>query len=76
MGIAPSSAKWWVSGVMGTGHSPVVLASLQVQSPLDAARKRWILALTCLAQFMVILDVSVVNVALPSIRYGSGASGL
>jgi EmrB/QacA subfamily drug resistance transporter len=45
-----------------------VLASLQVQSTLDDARKRWILALTCLAQFMVILDVSVVNVALPSIR--------
>jgi EmrB/QacA subfamily drug resistance transporter len=39
-----------------------------VQSGLDDARKRWILALTCLAQFMVILDVSVVNVALPSIR--------
>jgi EmrB/QacA subfamily drug resistance transporter len=39
-----------------------------VQPTLDAARKRWILALTCLAQFMVILDVSVVNVALPSIR--------
>jgi EmrB/QacA subfamily drug resistance transporter len=28
-----------------------------------------ILALICLAQFMVILDISVVNVALPSIRY-------
>jgi EmrB/QacA subfamily drug resistance transporter len=39
-----------------------------VQSSLDAARKGPILALTCLAQFMVILDVSVVNVALPSIR--------
>jgi MFS family permease len=39
-----------------------------VQPSLDDARKRWILALTCLAQFMVILDVSVVNVALPSIR--------
>jgi EmrB/QacA subfamily drug resistance transporter len=38
-----------------------------VQS-VDDVRKRWILALTCLAQFMVILDVSVVNVALPSIR--------
>src|SRR4029450_1572536 len=47
---------------------PVLLASLRVQSTLDDARKRWILALTCLAQFMVILDVSVVNVALPSIR--------
>ena len=39
-----------------------------MQSSLDGARKSWILALTCLAQFMVILDVSVVNVALPSIR--------
>src|SRR6266540_3904777 len=28
-----------------------------------------ILALICLAQFMVILDISVVNVALPSIRH-------
>jgi EmrB/QacA subfamily drug resistance transporter len=35
---------------------------------LSLVRKSWILALTCLAQFMVILDVSVVNVALPSIR--------
>jgi len=48
---------------------------LSVQSPLDAARKRWILALTCLAQFMVILDVSIVNVALPSISDDLGFSG-
>ena len=32
------------------------------------------LTLACLAQFMVILDVSVVNVALPSIRHGLGFS--
>jgi EmrB/QacA subfamily drug resistance transporter len=32
------------------------------------------LLLSCLAQFMVILDVSVVNVALPSIRHGLGFS--
>jgi EmrB/QacA subfamily drug resistance transporter len=31
-------------------------------------KKRWTLFLCCLAQFMVILDVSIVNVALPSIR--------
>ena len=30
----------------------------------------WTLLLSCLAQFMVILDVSVVNVALPAIRTG------
>ncbi len=33
-------------------------------------RKLWILVLCCIGQFMVILDVSVVNVALPSIRTG------
>jgi EmrB/QacA subfamily drug resistance transporter len=33
-----------------------------------------ILAVVCLAQFMVILDVSIVNVALPSIRNGLGFS--
>ena len=47
-----------------------------MQSPPDAARKRWILALTCLAQFMVILDISVVNVALPSIRKDLGFSAV
>jgi EmrB/QacA subfamily drug resistance transporter len=31
-----------------------------------------LLAVVCLAQFMVILDVSIVNVALPSIRLGLG----
>jgi EmrB/QacA subfamily drug resistance transporter len=33
-------------------------------------RKLWILVLCCVGQFMVILDVSVVNVALPSISHG------
>ena len=33
------------------------------------ARRRWYaLALICVAQFMVVLDVSIVNVALPSIK--------
>ncbi|HMJ32491.1 MAG TPA: MFS transporter [Baekduia sp.] len=48
-------------------------------SPSDVARhKSLILALCCLAQFMVILDVSIVNVALPSIRgdLGFSATGL
>ncbi|HEU4979496.1 MAG TPA: MFS transporter [Solirubrobacteraceae bacterium] len=38
----------------------------------EASRKRWTLALCCLSQFMVILDVSIVNVALPSIRRDLG----
>ena len=33
-----------------------------------------VLVLVCLAQFMVILDISIVNVALPSIRSGLGFS--
>ena len=42
----------------------------------DRARERSsvLLVLICLAQFMVILDVSIVNVALPSIRVGLGFS--
>jgi EmrB/QacA subfamily drug resistance transporter len=47
---------------------------LSVQSPLTDSDKRWILVLCCVAQFMVILDVSVVNVALPSIRSDLGFS--
>ncbi len=43
-------------GAPGEGEAP------------DAARKRTILAIACLGQFMVILDVSVVTVALPAIR--------
>jgi EmrB/QacA subfamily drug resistance transporter len=45
-------------------------------SPADTARARWAaVVLACVAQFMVILDVSVVNVALPSIRDDLGFSG-
>jgi EmrB/QacA subfamily drug resistance transporter len=43
------------------------------QSP-SAPHLRATLLLSCLAQFMVILDVSVVNVALPAIRHGLGFS--
>src|SRR4051812_50020061 len=38
------------------------------------SRRNWTLFLCCLAQFMVILDVSIVNVALPSIRSDLGFS--
>jgi EmrB/QacA subfamily drug resistance transporter len=37
--------------------------------------RRWTLILCCLAQFMVVLDVAIVNVALPSIRSDLGFSG-
>jgi len=42
----------------------------------EEARRRVTLILCCLAQFMVILDVSVVNVALPSIRGDLGFSAV
>src|SRR5215217_2213618 len=35
-------------------------------------RKGLILALTCLAQFMVVLDIAIVNVALPAIQRDLG----
>jgi MFS family permease len=35
---------------------------------LPGSRSAWVLAVCCVAQFMVILDLSIVNVALPSIQ--------
>ena len=43
---------------------------------IDADRRRLILVLCCVAQFMVILDVSIVNVALPAIRADLGFSAI
>lgn len=43
-------------------------------SPKNGERAGILLALACLAQFMVVLDVSIVNVALPSIRHDIGFS--
>src|SRR5204863_5662887 len=40
-------------------------------SPPSAGSNRWlILVIACLAQFMVVLDATIVNVALPSIQRG------
>src|SRR4051794_30114496 len=44
-----------------------------VTTPRTGARNL-ILALTCAAQFMVVLDVAIVNVALPSIQRDLGVS--
>jgi EmrB/QacA subfamily drug resistance transporter len=38
------------------------------------SRESWLLGVCCVAQFMVILDLSIVNVALPSIQSGLGFS--
>jgi EmrB/QacA subfamily drug resistance transporter len=55
----------------GSAASVVVVGGMDLER-----RKPWILALCCLGQFMVILDVSVVNVALPSIRSDLGFSAV
>ena len=40
-------------------------------SPESSSTNRWlILVIACLAQFMVVLDATIVNVALPSIQRG------
>jgi EmrB/QacA subfamily drug resistance transporter len=39
-------------------------------------RHRWLLVVCCVAQFMVILDLSIVNVALPSIQSSLGFSSI
>ncbi len=42
--------------------------ALHLFSRRMGSRSAWILAVCCVAQFMVILDLSIVNVALPSIQ--------
>src|SRR5919197_5739668 len=45
------------------------------RSPLRPHVNRWfVLVLVCVAQFMVVLDATIVNVALPSIQHGLGFS--
>ena len=38
------------------------------------SRKRWTLVLVCVATFMLLLDITIVNVALPSIQEDLNAS--
>jgi EmrB/QacA subfamily drug resistance transporter len=40
------------------------------------SRQRWLLAVCCVAQFMVILDLTIVNVALPSMQASLGFSAI
>ena len=54
---------------------PVASRDPEVQAPPSGEVSRWlVLVLVCLAQFMVILDATVVNVALPSIQADLGFS--
>ena len=52
--------------------SPEATGSPPVSSEPRGSRMGWLLAVCCVAQFMVILDLSIVNVALPSIQLSLG----
>jgi EmrB/QacA subfamily drug resistance transporter len=54
--------------------APATAPSPQASAGSRSRGSDALLVLVCLAQFMVILDVSIVNVALPSIREGLGFS--
>ncbi len=58
--------------------SAVMPASPQATEPRPrrrlGSREAWLLGVCCVAQFMVILDLSIVNVALPSIQLSLGFS--
>jgi EmrB/QacA subfamily drug resistance transporter len=60
-----------------TGASPVTSPETVQSGPVERGRSAgsaWLLAVCCVAQFMVILDLSIVNVALPSIQLNLGFS--
>ena len=53
-----------------TNEKDSAVSTSSIQTPASSRRSGALLVLVCLAQLMVILDVSIVNVALPSIREG------
>jgi EmrB/QacA subfamily drug resistance transporter len=55
---------------VGSRSAPASPAKGHDQAPIGpgGGRQGWLLAVCCVAQFMVILDLSIVNVALPSIQ--------
>jgi EmrB/QacA subfamily drug resistance transporter len=64
---------------MSTGAPPSPGLTQSPPSPHPVEREQgspsaWLLAVCCVAQFMVILDLSIVNVALPSIQSSLGFS--
>jgi EmrB/QacA subfamily drug resistance transporter len=54
--------------------APAEPAVVPPAEPEFGVRSRWLLVVCCVAQFMVILDLSIVNVALPSIQSSLGFS--
>ncbi|MGI8714222.1 MAG: MFS transporter [Solirubrobacteraceae bacterium] len=66
-----STTRITTSLVPGYGQAhPTLMPQLRQLSQRRPSSTSALLAVVCLAQFMVILDVSIVNIALPSIRGG------
>ncbi len=61
-----------MSTVTPTGPGLEVVESQQPAGRRLGSRTTWLLIVCCVAQFMVILDLSIVNVALPSIQSSLG----
>jgi EmrB/QacA subfamily drug resistance transporter len=63
---------------VGIGTPPTApgaqTATAPPSEPEHDVRSRWLLVVCCVAQFMVILDLSIVNVALPSMQSSLGFS--
>src|SRR5437899_2572840 len=76
----PRSSRRVFPGTMASNQTTTCKSARRALCNVAAAimsesrRKLWTLVLCCTAQFMVILDVSIVNVALPSIRNDLGFS--
>jgi len=60
------------AGERGEAHARADAPSSTSPARGQGARSRWLLVVCCVAQFMVILDLSIVNVALPSIQSALG----
>src|SRR3954449_7802785 len=62
---------WPITGL----PSPLIVSYRREPMPSRLPTNRWlVLVVVCLAQFMVVLDATIVNVALPSIQDGLGFS--
>jgi EmrB/QacA subfamily drug resistance transporter len=55
---------------------PLAPAEAGQESPTAGRTRAWLLTVCCVAQFMVILDLSIVNVALPSIQASLGFTAI
>src|SRR5215207_9630993 len=72
----PGASQRWTRGLLerlSTASTSLLRRRVRLMlSVTDARRRSLTLILCCIAQFMVVLDVSIVNVALPSISADLG----